>query len=68
MAEAYVVKLLYDNTAAKPLWVMAEHGRGLGSSRETATVFPNRAAADAEAKIWKALPSPAAFTVVVEPA
>jgi hypothetical protein len=41
-------------------------GRGLGS-RENATVFPDREAANAEAKIWQAL-STQAFTVVVEPA
>jgi len=66
MAEAYLVKLLYENIDVKPRWVMAGNGRGLGS-REQATVFPNRAAANAEAKIWEAL-SERAFSVVVEPA
>jgi hypothetical protein len=62
----YVVKLVYANRALEWRWVMAGRGRGLGS-RENATVFPDRAAAVSEAKIWQAL-STQAFSVVVEEA
>jgi|HubBroStandDraft_6_1064221.scaffolds.fasta_scaffold54399_2 hypothetical protein len=66
MDEGYVVKLIYDNATVKPRWVMAGRGRGLGT-REHATVFPDRKAATAEARIWEVL-SNTAFTVVIEPA
>ena len=66
MAKGYVVKLLYDNDAIKPRWVMAGSGRGLGP-REHATVFPDHEAAMSEAKIWKRIPA-TAFAVVIEPA
>jgi hypothetical protein len=61
----FVVRLISNNDAVEPLWVMAERGRGLGT-RERATVFPDREAAMAEAKFWKAK-SETAFSVVVEP-
>ena len=64
---AYVVKVFYDDAPNRVRWVMAGRGRALGT-RENATVFPNREAADAEAKIWKATSQLAPFTVVVEPA
>ena len=66
MNDGYVVKLLYENTAVKPRWVMTGCGRGL-VAREKATVFPSHADADAEAQIWKAL-SKTAFSVIVETA
>jgi len=64
--EGYVVKLLYDNILAKPRWVIVEPGRGLGP-REQATVFPDREAAESEAKTWRALMT-TSLSVVVEPA
>jgi hypothetical protein len=66
MAEGYVVKLLDNNGTLEPRWVMTEGGRGFGT-REGATVFPDREAADSESEIWKAM-SPKVFSVVVEPA
>jgi hypothetical protein len=65
MAEGYVVKLLDTAGTSEPRWVMIMRGRGFGS-REAATVFPDREAAQSEAEIWKAM-SPKAFSVVVEP-
>jgi hypothetical protein len=65
-AEGYVVKLVSGTKTIDSRWVMAGRGRGLGS-RENATVFPDREAEMAEAKIWKAL-STQAFEVVVDPA
>jgi hypothetical protein len=67
MAEEFVVKLAYDYAPTQPRWVIAQYGRGLGV-RESATVFPSRMAAEAEAALWRALPSTATFTVFVEPA
>jgi hypothetical protein len=70
MAEGYVVKILYDDSAAAPQWVLARHGRGrlgLLVSRAGATVFPSRDEAEAEATIWMGLPN-ARYSVVVEPA
>jgi hypothetical protein len=61
----FVVKLVYANVDVKRRWVMVGAGRGLGS-RENATVFPDREAAESEATLWKAL-STTAFSVVVEP-
>jgi len=63
----YVVKLAYECAPTQPRWVIAQQGRGLGA-RESATVFPNRIAAEAEAALWRALPSTSMFTVLVEPA
>jgi hypothetical protein len=65
-ADGYVVKLVYGTKTIASRWVMAGRGRGLGS-RENATVFTDRKAANAEAKIWEAL-STQAFDVVVDPA
>jgi hypothetical protein len=62
----FVVKLVYTDDTIEPLWVRAGSGRGLGM-REHATVFPDREAATAEAKIWKAI-SETTFAVIVEPA
>jgi hypothetical protein len=45
---------------------MIMRGRGLGP-REEATVFPDREAADEEAKKWQAM-TPKVFSVIVEPA
>ena len=60
----YVVKLVYGNREVESRWVVAGTGRGL-VSRERATVFPDREAAESEAKIWKGL-SGAAFSAVIE--
>jgi hypothetical protein len=65
-AMGYVVKLLDDNRKMDPRWVTTEGGRGFGT-REGATVFPDREAAESEAKVWKAMPR-IPFSVVVEPA
>jgi hypothetical protein len=63
----FVVKLIYNNSAAvNPRWVRAGSGRGL-VTREHATFFPDRATAAVEAEIWEALAA-AAFVVVIEPA
>jgi hypothetical protein len=62
----FVIKLLYESVDVEPRWVMAGAGRGLGS-RENATVFPDRRAAESEAKLWKTLAT-TGFSVVVEPA
>ena len=61
---AFVVKLLHSEGAFEPRWVMTTHGRGFGP-RESATVFPDREAADEEAEAWKAM-TPKVFSVVVE--
>ena len=69
MSEArtgFVVKLLYASAGIEPRWVMAGSGRAL-SSRENATVFPDRRSAESEANFWRALTT-IAFSVVVEPA
>jgi hypothetical protein len=63
---AFVVKLLDSGGALEPRWVMIMRGRGLGP-REEATVFPDREAADEEAKKWQAM-TPKVFSVIVEPA
>ena len=55
MNEGYVVKLIYDDAVIKPRWarwVTAGSERGL-SSRENATVFPDRRSAETEAELWK---------------
>ena len=70
MAEGYVVKLVYDDSAVAPQWVLAKHVRGrvgLLGSRINATVFLSRDEAEAEATIWRLLPN-ARFFAVVEPA
>jgi hypothetical protein len=70
MTEGYVVKLLYDDSAIAPQWVLAKQGRGRVGvlvSRVDATVFPSWDEAEAEATIWRLLPD-ANFSVVVEPA
>jgi hypothetical protein len=66
MAEGYVVKLLDNKGALAPRWVTIEHGRGFGT-REGATVFPDREAAESEAEVWRVI-SARPFSVVVEPA
>ena len=63
----YVVKVFYDHSPSKPRWVMVGPAQGL-RIRANATVFPSRAAADAEAAIWISTDLSAAFNVVVEPA
>ena len=70
MTEGYVVKLLYDDGAIAPQWVLASHGRGRVGvlvSRVDATVFRSQDEAEAEATIWRLLPD-ANFSVIVEPA
>jgi hypothetical protein len=66
MVEGYVVKLVDTEGALEPRWVTTVGGRGFGT-REGATVFPDREAADSEAEIWKSI-SARPFSVVVEPA
>jgi predicted AAA+ superfamily ATPase len=66
VAEGFVIKVLYDNAPTKPRWVIAGSGRGL-VRRESATVFPNREAAEAEVRIWKLIAT-VAFLITVEPA
>ena len=63
---AFVVKLLNSDSASQPRWVINMLGRGYGS-REEATVFPDRYAADEEAEAWKAMKQ-SVFSVVVEAA
>ena len=61
---AFVVKLLSSDSASQPRWVTTMLGRGFGS-REEATVFPDRYAADEEAEAWKAM-NQKVFSAVVE--
>jgi hypothetical protein len=58
------VKLLNSDGAAESRWVVTTPGRGFGS-REEATVFPDREAADPEAEAWMAMKQEA-LSVVVE--
>jgi hypothetical protein len=62
----YVVKLLDDTGKMDPRWVKTDGGRSFGT-REGATLFPDREAAESEAKVWEAMPR-IPFSVVVEPA
>jgi hypothetical protein len=62
-ATGFVVKLVYEDAGVGPRWVVAGKSRGL-SSRENATVFPDRLSAESEAELWQAL-SPTVFSVVV---
>jgi hypothetical protein len=64
---AFVVRLVYDDVATAPSWVLVETGRRLVVSRERATVFPDHEAAHAEAKIWR-VTSPKTYSVFVDPA
>jgi hypothetical protein len=61
---AFVFKLLNSDSASESRGVVTTLGRGFGS-REEATVFPDREAADAEAEAWKAMKQEA-LSVVVE--
>jgi hypothetical protein len=61
---AFVVQLQNSDSASEPRWVVNARGRGFGS-REEATVFPDREAADAEAEAWKAMRQKV-FSVIVE--
>ena len=64
---AFVVKVVYDDVATPPSWVLVATGRRLVATRERATVFPSHNAAHLEAAIWKVM-SPKAYSVFVDPA
>jgi len=64
---AFVVKLVYDDDANAPSWVLLDTGRRLAVSRERATVFPDHNAAHSEARVWKVM-APRAYSVFVDPA
>jgi hypothetical protein len=67
MAEGFVVKVLPSNIGSIPRWLLAEHGGAHHfGPREKSRVFPNHAAAAAEAKKWGTMLKPA-FSVFVEP-
>lgn len=63
----FVVKLVYDDGAIAPSWVLHETGRRLVVPRERATLFPDHAAAHSEAQVWKVI-SPRTYSVLVDPA
>jgi hypothetical protein len=64
---AFVVRLVYDDSATAPAWVLVETERRLVVPRERATVFADHQSAHAEAQVWKAM-SPRAYSVFVDPA
>jgi hypothetical protein len=64
---AFVVRLVFDDVAVAPSWVLVETGRRLVVPRERATVFPDHESAHLEARIWRVM-SPRAYSVFVDPA
>jgi hypothetical protein len=63
----FVVKLVYDDGAIAPSWVLIERSRRLAAPRERATVFEDHETARAEAQVWKVI-SPRTYSVFVDPA
>jgi len=66
MAAGYVVKLIYENMAAKPYWVSANDGGATCiGPRVNAVIYSTQGKADEEARKWKASATPG-LSVVVE--